>query len=126
MAFTINNIPVTTCYSETINTLPAQNTLTTGQIIIYRNGLILCSTQDANKTLRGYFSYVARSNFGGNIYNLNAGNVGIGVQNPNRKLTISGGSVLSGGYLPWNVDDTTINHYITPLNNSNICSIAVS
>lgn len=64
-------------------------------------------------------------NFGGNIYNLNAGNVGIGVQNPNRKLTVSGGSVLSGGYLPWNVDDTTINHYITPLNNSNICSIAV-
>lgn len=62
MAFTINNIPVTTCYSETINTLPAQNTLTTGQIIVYRNGLILCSTQDANKTLRGYFSYVARSN----------------------------------------------------------------
>jgi hypothetical protein len=61
MRFTIDNIPINRCFSETIDTLPAQNTLTTGQIILYRNGLILCSTADVNKTLRGYFSYVAKS-----------------------------------------------------------------
>jgi hypothetical protein len=61
MRFTIDGTPVTTAYVETINTIPAQNTLTTGQIIVYRNGLILCSAADVNKTLAGYFSYVAKS-----------------------------------------------------------------
>lgn len=32
-----------------------------GQIIMYRNGLILCSSADVGKTLTGFFSYVARS-----------------------------------------------------------------
>jgi hypothetical protein len=61
MYFEINSIPVTTVYAESINTLPAANTLTAGQVIVYRNGLIVCSSADVNKTLTGYFSYVARS-----------------------------------------------------------------
>ena len=62
MLFTIDSVPVTKVFAETIDTLPLQSTLTTGQIIVYRSGLILCSPVDGGKTLAGYFSYIARSN----------------------------------------------------------------
>ena len=61
MKFFINGVEITRCFSETIDTLPLQSALTIGQIILYRNGLIICSTADDTKTLTGYFSYVARS-----------------------------------------------------------------
>ena len=61
MKFYINGVEITRCFSETIDTLPLQSALTIGQIILYRNGLIICSTADDTKTLTGYFSYVAKS-----------------------------------------------------------------
>lgn len=61
MRFTIDGTPITGIFRETVETIPTQASLTTGQVIVYRNGLILCSTADVGKTLAGYFSYVARS-----------------------------------------------------------------
>jgi hypothetical protein len=61
MRITIDGTPVTNCFSETIDTIPSQASLNAGEIIVYRNGLIICSTSDATKTLAGYFSYVAKS-----------------------------------------------------------------
>lgn len=67
MQFFIDGIPIENIYGninqfcDGRNTLPAQNTLTTGQCISYRNGLVLFSTADVGKTVTGYFSYVARS-----------------------------------------------------------------
>jgi hypothetical protein len=61
MRITIDGTPVTKCFSETVSTIPSQASLNAGEIIVYRNGLILCSTADATKTLAGYFSYVAKS-----------------------------------------------------------------
>lgn len=61
MKITLNGTPITKCYSETIDTIPTQASLNAGEIIVYRNGLILCSPLDVSKTLAGYFSYVARS-----------------------------------------------------------------
>ena len=60
-SFSINGVPVVRVYAETKETIPDPNTLTAGQIIMYRNGLILCSSADVGKTLTGFFSYVARS-----------------------------------------------------------------
>lgn len=61
MFITINGVEVTTVFAETIDTMPTQASLTTGQIAIYRNGNIVCSSSDAGKTLAGFYSYVARS-----------------------------------------------------------------
>lgn len=71
---------------------------------------------------------IAQSNWltwGNNIYNKNGtGNVGIGTSGPNKEFTVSG-NVLIGNPIPWNNNDSTVNMYLTPLNSSNICSIAV-
>ena len=61
MQLFIDGVPITSYWGEGRDVLPAQNTLTAGQVIGYRNGLLLCSTADVGKTVTGYFSYVARS-----------------------------------------------------------------
>ncbi len=61
MFITINGVEVTRVFAETIDTIPAQAALTLGQIAIYRDGRIVCSTADTGKTITGVYSYVARS-----------------------------------------------------------------
>ena len=82
----------------------------------------------ASSNIQSQINGIAQSKWGlltNNIYNTNlTGNVGIGNEFPDKRLTVSG-NILVGNFKPWNNSDTTNNIYLTPLNNSQICSISL-